>query len=130
MIFGQKEGIEEGKFAPGLTGNFEISISPEDTNVSVRYDITLHSEGLQDSQFIIKSIEEVETQNPLIKTAQNTYTGIIPLEEITDGYKNRLKIEIEWSDDGTHDEEDTRNRDNLSKNASNSNYTTYMPIFR
>lgn len=115
LIFGSREGIEEGTFAPGIIGHFEISISPENTNVSIRYDVTFHNEDLLDSHFMIKSITEVETQNTLVKTSENTYTGIIPLEEIQEDYKNRLKIEIEWCDDGTHDEEDTRFRNDLSK---------------
>lgn len=104
----QNDYVKPGKLAPGLSGNFEIAINPQDTNVSVRYDITLNQEGLGGSNLAIKSIEEVKMGYNLIKTGENTYTGVIPLEDITNGVNHKIKLEIEWRDDGTNDESDTQ----------------------
>jgi len=103
----QNDYVKPGKLAPGLSGSFELVINPEDTNVSVRYDITLTQEELGASNLSIKSIQEVEKGYELIKTAENTYTGIIPLEDITNGVVHKIKMEVEWLDDSLNNESDT-----------------------
>ena len=104
----QNDYVKPGKLAPGLSGSFEIVINPQDTNVSVRYDITLNQEELGESSLEIKSIEEVEKGYQLIKTAENTYTGVIPLADIINGVNHKIKLEIEWQDDGLSNESDTQ----------------------
>lgn len=99
--------VKPGNLAPGLSGSFEIAINPEDTNVSVRYDITLNQEELGSSNLKIKSIEEVEIGYELINTAENTYTGIIPLRDIQNGVTHKIRMEVEWADDGLNNENDT-----------------------
>lgn len=103
----QNDYVKPGKLAPGLSGSFEIAINPKDTDVSVRYDITLNQEELGGSNLTIKTIEEVEQGYPLIKTAENTYTGVIPLQDITKGITHKIKMEVEWLDDGLNNENDT-----------------------
>ena len=99
--------VKEGRLAPGVTGDFEISINPTNTNVSVRYDISLNQEGLTNKNIKIKSIEETAEGNSLINTAENTYTGIMPLEKIQTGVVNNIKVEIEWKNEEENNEEDT-----------------------
>lgn len=99
--------VKPGRLAPGLTGSFEIAISPEDTNVSIKYDIILEREELENSNLKIKSIQEIENGYQLIKTDENTYTGVISLQDINNGTKHKIKMEVEWTDDGTNDENDT-----------------------
>lgn len=99
--------VKPGKLAPGLSGNFEISINPQDTNVSVRYDITLNQEELGESNLKIKSINEIAQNYELIKTAENTYTGVISLNEINNGVNHKIKIEVEWVDEEESDYADT-----------------------
>lgn len=106
--------VKPGTLAPGLSGNFKITINPTDTSVSVRYDVMLNQENLTNSSLKIKSIQETQGNNSLVQTAENTYTGIIPLEKIQAGETNTIKVEIEWQDDG-NDEEDT----NLGKKWEN-----------
>lgn len=99
--------VKPGTLAPGLSGSFVIAISPEDTNVSVRYDITLNQEELGNSNLKIKSIQEIENNYQLIKTGENMYTGILPLEEIQNGIIHKIQMEVEWLDDGLNNENDT-----------------------
>lgn len=103
----QDDHVKPGKLAPGLSGSCEIAINPENTDVSVRYDITLNQEELKNSNLKIKSIQEIEKNYPLIKTAENTYTGIISLDEIKNGTTHKIKMEVEWIDDEIYDESDT-----------------------
>lgn len=100
------EHVKPGNLAPGLSGIFHISIDPRNTDVSVRYDVSLNQENLTNKNITIKSISETNQGKTLIKTDENTYTGIISLEEIKQGIQNTIEVEIEWKDDETNDEED------------------------
>lgn len=102
----QNSHVKPDKLAPGLSGSFEILISPENTNVSIKYEIILNEEVLGDTSLKIKSIEEIETGTQLIKTGENTYTGVIPLQDIENGKKHRIKVEVEWEDDEKNNEND------------------------
>jgi len=99
--------VKPGTLAPGLSGTFEMAISPEDTNVSVRYDITLNQEELGNTNLKIKSIQEVENNYQLIQTGENMYTGILPLQDIQKGIIHKIQMEVEWIDDGLNNEADT-----------------------
>lgn len=101
------EHVKPGNLAPGLSGIFHISIDPRNTDVSVRYDVSLNQENLTNKNITIKAISETDQGKTLIKTDENTYTGIISLEEIKQGIQNTIEVEIEWKDDETNDEEDT-----------------------
>lgn len=103
----ENDHVKPGNLAPGLSGSFEIEINPEDTNVSVRYDITLNQQELGDSNLKIRSIEEIEQNYKLIKTDENTYTGVILLEEINQGINHRIRMEVEWADEEISNEADT-----------------------
>ena len=100
--------VKPGRLAPGLSGSFEIAINPENTDVSVRYDITLNQEKLENSNVKIKSIGEIEKNYPLIKPSENTYTGIISLDDIKKGVIHKIKMEVEWVDDEKYNENDTK----------------------
>ena len=104
----QSEHVKEGKLAPGLSGNFEIQINPKNTDVSVKYEISLNEENLKNSSLKIKSISETEYNNELIRTEKNTYTAIIPLEKIKQGVTNSIKVEVEWENQEENNEQDTK----------------------
>lgn len=97
------EHTKPGKIAPGDRETFQIIINPKNTDVSVRYDITLSGENTK----LVKEIKEVQESTPLIKTANNTYTGIIPLEKIKSGAINKINIVIEWLNDESNNKDDT-----------------------
>ena len=103
----ENEHVKPGNLAPGLSGSFEIEINTEDTNVSVRYDITLNQQELGDSNLKIRSIEEIEQNYKLIQTDENTYTGVILLEEIKQGINHRIRMEVEWADEEISNVADT-----------------------
>lgn len=101
------EHVKQGNLAPGLLGTFDVLIDPGDTDVSIKYDISLNQENLTNKNITIKSITETEEGATLVKTGENTFTGIISLEKIKQGITNNIKVEIEWKDDDTNNEEDT-----------------------
>ena len=100
------EHVKPGNLAPGLSGIFNISINPENTDVSVRYDVSLNEESLTNKNITIKSITETVQGNSLIKTGENVYTGIITLDDINQGIQNNIKVEIEGIDNEEYNEED------------------------
>lgn len=103
----ENEHVKQGNLAPGLSGTFDISIDPSNTDVSVRYDVSLNQENLINKNITIKSITETKEGTTLVRTGENTYTGVIPLERIKQGIDNNIEVEIEWKNDDTNNEEDT-----------------------
>ncbi len=90
--------VKEGNLAPGLSGSFEIVIDPSQTDVSIRYDVTLNTENMTNKSITINNISEISQGNSLVKTGENTYSAIIPLDQIKNSVVNTLKVTIEWTD--------------------------------
>lgn len=99
--------VSTGKIAPGTRGSFYIELNPENTNVSIRYDIEIDKTQIPNDSIQIVSIEEIEEGNTLTKTDESTYTGIIPLQELQQGKINKIKIKIEWKDIEENNRKDT-----------------------
>ena len=87
--------------------NFKIVINPKDTNVSIRYDITLNQDELKSSNVKISSVEEKNNGAKLIKIAENEYTGIITLQDIQKNVIHEIEMNVEWLDDEQNNESDT-----------------------
>jgi len=98
--------VKPNKIAPGATGSFDIIINPVDTEVSVRYDVTVDTSMLP-SGIILDSVSETAAGVAITKTAANTYTGIIPLSSIGSGYKNDVKISFSWTNNEINNANDT-----------------------
>ena len=104
----ESEFVADGKLAPGGSGSFEMLIDPTDTDVAIKYDISLNKENLTNKNLTIKYIEETNTGATLIRTGENTYTGIMSLSDIKNGITHNIKLGIKWVDDGQTDVEDTK----------------------
>lgn len=98
FVVDENENTKPGKMAPGTTGSFELSIDPTDTQVSVRYDISIVLNEITNDKVQLISVEKDSTNN-IVKTNENTYTGIIPLEEIEKGAIDLVKIKFCWEND-------------------------------
>ena len=102
-----KDTVEEGKIAPSQSGSFEIIIDPTDTQVSVRYDISIDKSALTNSKMNLITVEETALSNTITKTGENTYTGVMLLKDIKDSYENKIKITFNWENDETNNKQDT-----------------------
>lgn len=98
FVVDENENTKPSKMAPGTTGLFELSIDPTDTQISVRYDISIVLDEITNDKVQLISVEKDSTNN-IVKTAENTYTGIIPLEEIEKGAIDLVKIKFCWEND-------------------------------
>lgn len=99
----ESQGVEQGKLAPGLSGNFNILIDPSDTNVSIMYELQFDTSNINSTNIRIDSVKETSTNNTLVQTAQNTYVGIITLDDIKNNVTNNIQVTLLWNDDGDAD---------------------------
>lgn len=104
----ESQYTKENKIAPGMKGTFEINIDPQDTQVSIRYDIAIDSSKLSSKSIKLESVAEKNSNNAIIRTSENTYTGIIPLEKINQDYSDIIEIVFMWENDEENNEEDTK----------------------
>lgn len=98
--------VLEGKVAPGMNGYFDVIIDPNDTDVSLKYDISFDFSNLQEEQFVINDVVEVNGRT-LVKTGENIYTGVILLEEIKNGIVSTIRVDLSWINDEANNEIDS-----------------------
>lgn len=99
--------VKEGRIAPNVTGSFFIEIDPRNTDVSIKYSISLDKTGMSNEKIKIISIEEIANGNTLIQESEDTYTGIINLVDIKASKTNKVKIRINWENDEENNQKDT-----------------------
>lgn len=97
----------DNKLAPGSTGTAKIVISPNNTEVAIKYDLTFIDKSI-DKNKILTIINIRDEEGGLIKTQENTYTGIFTLEDIKNGKTKTIYIDLEWIDNEATDEFDTK----------------------
>lgn len=108
IVYGENTTVKSGRLAPGLDGHFDISIDPTNTDVSVRYDITFDHSTFEElgTAFNISSVSESSGKN-IKRTGENTYTGIISLDEISNNQVDVIRVMVSWPNDETKNENDT-----------------------
>ena len=102
----QSTEVKEGKAAPGMTGYFDIIIDPNDTETSVRYDITFDFSNLDSDQFTIDQIVEIDNK-PIVRTGEFTYSNIITLDEIENNETNTIRVYLTWINNENNNEKDS-----------------------
>lgn len=94
------DSVLNGKFAPGVSGYFDVIVVPTGTEVSIIYNVTMDLSSINNDSIVLSSVNELSGRE-LIKTGENTYTGIIPLEDINNGVTCNIRFTFEWLDDDT-----------------------------
>lgn len=107
LDFTSSPQVLDGKIAPGMSGIGEISIKPQNVDVSIRYDIFFNKSVITNIQIHISDPIVNNKIKPLIKTADDTYTGTILLSDIVTNYEDVIEFEVEWINDETNNPEDT-----------------------
>ncbi len=107
LDFSTSPNVLQGKIAPGLTGSGEISIKPQDVDVSVRYDVFIDSSVIDNEMIEISALSVTNKTKELILTDENTYTGTILLSELTNNYEDVLGFNIVWINDDDNNPADT-----------------------
>lgn len=81
------------KAVPGSHGLATVKIDPMDTDVAIKYTLEVIDKNVDSNKFLEISNVNNST-NSLIKTAENTYVGIISLDDL----KNitTLTFDVDW----------------------------------
>ena len=108
------EYIQAGKIAPEGEAYFDIVIDPSNTDVSIVYTVDIDEKALSSTNTEVElpsAIEFVKAENyfgqgddgQTNKTTNdtsynegNTYTSVIPVDKITQGYKNYIRLYFKW----------------------------------
>ena len=104
--------VQSGKIAPGSQAYVDIVIDPTNTDVSIVYKIDVGQVAVgsnNTSNANIKLISasnyfkinaedaaEAPVTNETDYTEGNSYTSVIPVSKITQGYKNYVRLYFEW----------------------------------
>ena len=117
--------VQMGKIAPGSRAYFDIVIDPENTDVSIVYQIDLGTVATGSNATSTANIKLISAENYFkidptdedeekivnetenIDTDVNTYVSVIPVDKITQGYKNYVRIYFEWVNVDTKDVTDS-----------------------
>jgi hypothetical protein len=98
--------VREDYFAPGTSGYFDVVIDPNDTDVSIYYEIVCRTDYITNNQIVLNRIENVGKPN-LINVANYTYAGVIPVSDIKDGITTTLRFYITWTNNDNNNDVDS-----------------------
>ncbi len=112
--------VKEGKIAPGMYGMVDLELDPKDTDVSVKYVITLGD--IEDQPISLESVQLVSGNSTLIRTDVDEYTGVMNLQDINNNTgKVKIRISVLWQNDESKNDIDTQI-------GTNTGYTLDIPI--
>ena len=107
VIWSTSSYVLPGKAAPSLDAYFNLVINPEGTEVSVKYDITFDWSNIQNEEFKLVSVVDLE-DSEIVRTDEFTYSGIISLEEIENEEFRDIKVNLVWNNVETNNENDSK----------------------
>lgn len=93
--------------APGSKGIIKIKIDPTSTQVAIKYNITYIDHNL-DPECILTVTNIYLEEEELEKISDNTYSGLITMDQIKEGTIKTLVIHVEWVNDENNNESDTQ----------------------
>lgn len=103
--FDTSNRVVTGKTAPGISGNFDIVIVPNDTEVAFRYDITFDFSALDNKEFSVVSIEDINGGN-LVRTDEFIYSGVYSIDDIKNGYISDIRVSLLWNNNEDNNDKD------------------------
>src|SRR5574344_841112 len=106
FVYTDDTNVANDVIAPGRSGYFDITVDPSGTDVAVRYDIVIRLNANTYSGNISFNIDD-QTNGNAVKTAADTYSGVIGLNDIAAGKTINLRVNITWLDETVHDSDDT-----------------------
>ena len=98
--------VRENLFAPGTNGYFDIIIDPNDTDVSIYFEIVCRTDYITNEHISLTGIQNVGREN-LINIADYTYAGVIPLTSIKNGDIVTLRFYVTWENIENNNEIDS-----------------------
>ncbi len=101
-----------GKLSPGSTGSFQFELDPTGSEVAILYELQLIDKVTDDDKIL--TFDSITSDRTLVRTGEDTYSGIITLDNINNNQKTHITIsfsfdgdeDIEGFTDDTHVYED------------------------
>ncbi len=98
--------VTPGNIAPGTSAYFDLVFDATDCDVAVKYDIEFKVDEIDYEDNISISVEALDSGST-IRTAENTYSGIISLSEIENDDVITIRVTLDWDDIAQYNESDT-----------------------
>src|SRR5574344_321766 len=97
--------------APSSSAYFDIILEPVSIDVAIRYDITIDFSNLHNDKITFDNIMNFTKSSLLTRTGEFTYTGVIPLVDVTSNTSNTIRTALIWTNDETNNETDSKMMD-------------------
>ena len=108
IIYQNNEFVAENKMAPSSNGYFDIIIDPSNSSVAVRFDVTLDVQQLNIIDSIrftnaYRIINGEESSDGIVQTGENTYSGVINLNDVKNKVASTMRFYIGWDEKETEE---------------------------
>lgn len=123
LSYPNSQYVAQNKIAPGSNGYFDIVIDPAGCSTAIQYDVTLDTSELslinsirfESAALIVNGVEDT---TGIVRTGENTYSGIINLDDVKNETTSTVRFYIKWEDDGTGVNDNTDTALGLTQNVS------------
>lgn len=102
----ENENVKENKAAPGVSGYFDVTIDPTETDVSVKYEALFDFSVIENSSIVVTSISEINGKK-IIKTSESSYAGVFSLNDIKKDETHTIRVHVQWQNNEENNEYDT-----------------------
>lgn len=106
FVYASNPRVASGVIAPGTSAYFDLIFDATDCDVAVKYDIEFKVDEIDYADNISVSVAALDSGST-VRTDVNTYSGIISLASIRNGDTATIRVSLNWTDDGNHDDSDT-----------------------
>lgn len=104
--YSANQNVAANKIAPGSDAYFDLIVDASGCDVAVKYDITFNFDQVSYADNIGFSVSEIGGDS-VVKTAANTYSGIIDLDTIEAGEVVTLRVSMIWNNIEDYNDNDT-----------------------
>jgi len=101
LVYVGNTHIESGYFAPGGSASYDIVIDPKNTDVAIRYDITVDMSDIAGHPNITFDASSDVVTN--IGGGGAVYSGVIPLSSIEEGDLTTITTSLIWTNNSNYD---------------------------
>lgn len=106
FVYSSSSSVASGVIAPGGHGYFDLIFDATDCDVAVKYDIEFRVDEITYEDNISINVQAIDS-GATVRTDVNTYSGIISLASISNDDVATIRVNLNWDDDGNHDDTDT-----------------------
>lgn len=107
LTYNPSQYVVNGKIAPGSVGYFDVVIDATETSVAVVYDLEFDFSSLEINNSLkfekIVRVKSDGTEEPVIRTGENTYSYLITLDQISKKELETVRIYIVWENDDSEE---------------------------